>query len=145
MRKIIILSSILFVFCNLATAGVEIYQSTDNTGLNKQERIEAVEKYLIDLSNSIKKMESGMDDNSKKLKTLEDVVKTIKDNQDKLMIGSLGEKKPDLRDQTDKNTIEIDKLKTDIISIKNKDIEKLSIEFQVLLDAVKELQIKIRK
>lgn len=143
MRNLFYLSLFSFVLCTRSMATISIYETTDNSGLNKQERIETMDKYLVELSASLKKMENKLEENSNKLKSLEDIVKIIKENQNKLVETSLGEKKVTPKTAT-KEISEIDKLKADILYLKNKDIEKIKMDFQELQETVKIIQDKIR-
>jgi prefoldin subunit 5 len=124
-------------------AEIKPYQSIDNAGLNKQERIEVIDKYLVDLAASLKNMESKLDDNAKKLKSLENVVKVIKEAQDKKVEEKLGEKKT-TPPGASKDLNEMEKLKADILSLKNQDIEKIKVDFQELKDTVSALQATVR-
>jgi hypothetical protein len=135
-----LLVSAIIVTASSAFAEISIYQSTDNTGLNKQERIEAVEKYLFELSNSLRKMESKIDDNTKEIKAIDEAVKVLKAAQAKNTETSLGEKKA----STIQEKSEIDKIKADILVLKNQDIEKLKVNFEDLSDTVKALQSSFR-
>ncbi|MBC7538314.1 MAG: hypothetical protein H7281_05810 [Bacteriovorax sp.] len=126
-----------------AMAEIKTYQSIDNAGLNKQERIEVIDKYLVDLAASLKNMESKLDENSKKLKSLEDVVKVIKETELKKVEPQLGEKKTSPA-VASKDLSETEKLKADILTLKNQDIEKMKIDFQELKDTVNALQATIK-
>jgi chromosome segregation ATPase len=132
---------------------IRTYQSTDNTGENKYERINTVEKYLIDLSNSLKSMESKLDENAKKIQALDSTIKTIKDKQEAMIADSeakkkkeskLGESKtsPAAPDSTEQS--ELDKLKADVLSLKNHDIERLKVNLEDLSDTVKAMQSTLR-
>lgn len=72
----LILAIILSLSTN-AIAAISLYQSTDNTGLNKQERIENVEDYLAGLSKTLKAMEEKVNDSTKKIASLESSLKNI--------------------------------------------------------------------
>ncbi|MDD4974813.1 MAG: hypothetical protein PHY93_10710 [Bacteriovorax sp.] len=126
-----------------AMAEIKPYQSIDNAGLNKQERIEVIDKYLVDLAASLKNMENKLDDNAKKLKSLEEIVKVIKEAEEKKAEVKLGEKKttPAL---ASRDLSETEKLKADILTLKNQDIEKMKVDFQELKDTVNALQATIR-
>jgi predicted nucleic acid-binding Zn-ribbon protein len=139
----ILIGPILWALSLSVSAEVLPYESIDNTGLNKQERIETIDKYLVTLVASIKKMESKLDENSKKLKSLDDIIKGIKETEQKNTESQLGEKKTTPLLAT-KDTNEIEKLKADILSLKNQDIERIKIDFQELRDTVKALQATIK-
>lgn len=131
-----------------AIAEIKTYQSTDNTGLNKQERIEAVEGYLIELSKSLKSMESKLDENAKKMSDLDHVVKAMaaadKEAAEKMTKEKLGEKKKTPETAEAKEVTEVEKLKADILVLKNEDIEKLKVQFEEMNDTVKAIQSSLR-
>ena len=112
----LVFSFLVFAFCSNLRADVQTYQTTDNSGLNKQERIEAVDKYLVDLSVSLKNMESKLAENSKKIQALDEAVKSIKGVEAKQADKELEEKKSS---SLLKDLSELDKIKADIISLKN--------------------------
>ena len=140
-KKIIIILGSLFLMN--AKAEIKPYQSIENTGLNKQERIEVIDKYLVDLAVSLKNMDSKLEENSKKLKSLEEVIKTIKDADQKKADALLGEKKTTLP-LASKDLNEVEKLKSDILTLKNQDIEKMKIDFSELKDTVEALQASFK-
>jgi hypothetical protein len=135
--------------CSLTSAHAEIktYHLTENDGLNKKERIDNVENYLIDLSNSLHSMESKLDENAKKIKLLDEAMKNIRiaeaknvelnSDAGKKLSSRLGESKAD--------GAEMDKLKADILSLKNQDIEKLKVNLQELSDTVKAIQETLKE
>lgn len=132
-----------------AVADIKVYQSTDNTGLNKQERIESVENYLIDLSKSLRAMEARLDENAKKMGAIDSVVKAMvaqKAAEDKVVLQKLGEKKSAAPTTTlaPEEMNDLEKLKADILILKNDDIEKLKGDFQELNDTVRALQATIK-
>ena len=129
----------LFLFITTAQAEIKVYQDTDNTGTNKFERIGIIEKYLIDLSQSLKTMEVKIDANALKLKTLEDVVSQIKEKDLKNIQAQLAEKKPAAKKEASSEG-ELEKLKADILTLKNDDIEKMKIDLDLLNRAVKKLE-----
>ena len=137
-----------------AFSEIKTYQSTDNTGENKYERINTVEKYLSDLSLSLKSMENKLDENARKIQALDSSIKNIKEKQEALITeaearkkkdSKLGESKtaspaaPDTTEQT-----ELDKLKADVLSLKNHDIERLKVNLEDLSDTVKAMQATLR-
>jgi hypothetical protein len=82
----ILILIILITLCGNVGAEVQIYQSTDNTGLNKREQIESVEKYLISFSQTLKKMEGTLDENAKKIQAQDiKILGLLKDNQNKTL------------------------------------------------------------
>jgi hypothetical protein len=74
-----------------ASAEINIYQDTDNTGASKFERIGVIEKYLISLSGTLKSMEEKVDANSKKLKSLEESIGNLKDKDLKTLSTKVNE------------------------------------------------------
>jgi hypothetical protein len=82
----ILILIILITLCGNVGAEVQIYQSTDNTGLNKREQIESVEKYLISFSQTLKKMENTLDETAKKIQAQDiKILGLLKDNQNKTL------------------------------------------------------------
>lgn len=139
-NTVLLFTCLYFALCSNVFAQIEGYQSSDNTGLNKKERIDTVEKYLMDLSGSLKKMEAKLDENAKKIMALEGAVKKINEKTQVQLNGQLGEKRPDANGDLS----QIDKMKADILSLKNKDIEKLKIDLSELTDTVKALQSTVK-
>lgn len=136
----VLLVSTLLTFSGKLIAEIKPYQSIDNTGLNKQERIEVIDKYMVDLVSSLKNMENKLDENSKKIKSLEDSFKSMKAAEIKKAEVVLGEKKTPLP----KDLSEMEKIKADILAMKNQDIEKLKINVDELSDTVKALQATMK-
>lgn len=150
MHKIAVLTSCLLLATLFGPVKAEIkaYESTDNTGINKKEQIDVIEKYLTNLSGTLKNMEAKLDANTIKLKTLEDVVKAIKDQDIKKIQDKLGEKKETPPAATNSPTAEeLEKIKADILAIKNEDIEKVQLEVRSLKSSVEQIQglLKINK
>jgi len=123
------------------------YSSTDNTGLNKKERIDAVETYLSNLTQSLTKLEQKLDENSKKLSDLDRVVNALKASEAKKVDSKLGEaKQPTPGNPTGKpEPSELEKLKADVLALKNQDIEKLKTNLEELSDTVKAIQSNLKK
>lgn len=136
MRKEIYLA--LFLFSGSINAEIKVYQDTDNTGTSKYERIGIIEKYLIDLSSTLKVMEVKLEANTLKLKTLSDVVTAMKDKDLKNLQDQMAEKKA--AESKDPNKAEIEKLKADILSMKNDDIDKMKTDLDSLRFAIKQLK-----
>lgn len=141
---------IISLFClGLSSSFAEIpgYQSTDNTGLNKKERIDAVETYLAKLAESISKLEQKLDENSAQIKNLEKAVKVFREEQAKKVDSKLGEAKVPTPGTPLEKTgpSELQKLKADVMALKNQDIEKLSKSLEELSDTVKAIQATLRK
>ena len=143
-RKLILSFALLSTVKAFAT--VSIYQSTDNTGLNKQERLEAIEGFLTSLSKTLKAME---DEHQNEVKKMDELIKAhglLKEAQSKREALGAPEKKiisdSDVKESKIKEELEV--LKRDILILKNDDIEKLKINFQELSDTVKALQASFR-
>jgi flagellar motility protein MotE (MotC chaperone) len=148
MRKKIYVIAVSALLCSGALAEIKSYQSMDNSGLNKKERIESVELYLSELSSTLKSMEAKLLENSSKMKEFENTIKVLatknsseasveqQKNSDKNRPRPTG-------DSADKN--ELEKLKADILSLKNNDIEKLKMDYQDLNETVKVLQATVRE
>ena len=137
MSKIFVLIGILLLTqVATATPDVPLYETTDNTGLNKKEQIETIDKYLVELVASLKKMDIRLDENSKKLKTLEEVVSTLKSDLLKKTEPPVDDKKI----AKTKELSELDKIKADILILKNVDIEKIKINIEVLSNSVRMLE-----
>lgn len=120
---------------NLCNAEIQTYQSTDNTGINKLERIGVIETYLARLSGTLKIMETKLDASVVKIETMDSLIKSLKEENTKLK-AELAEK------NSEKNVDpkEVEKLKADILSIKNEDIEKIRIQVQGLNYSVQSVQ-----
>lgn len=139
MRYVHLLYSLMvFALCSNVVAAIKTYETIDNSGLNKQERIEYIDKYLVDLAANLKNMEGKVDENSKKLKSLDEIVKVLKDAETK-KLDPPAEKK-----SASKEMSEADKLKADILALKNQDIEKLKVDLEELKETVKAIQATIR-
>lgn len=129
------------------SAEIPGYSSTDNTGLNKKERIDAVETYLSNLTQSLTKLEQKLDENSKKLSDLDRVVNALKASEAKKVDSKLGEaKQPTPGNPAGKpEPSELEKLKADVLALKNQDIEKLKTNLEELSDTVKAIQSNLKK
>ncbi len=133
----------LVIFSGLEVkAEISEYQSTDNLGLNKKERIDSVEKFLTDASSSIKKIESKMDTQDSKIKNLEEEIEKFKEKIKKLEsllppVGNGDDVKS--KDGEKREATELEKIKADILSLKNQDIEKIKLDLQELKDSAKKL------
>lgn len=129
-----------------AWAEVPVYKSTENEGLNKNERIDSVESYLAKMATSLNGLESKLNENAKKLKDLEKLVLVLKEEQAKKIDSRLGEvKQPTPENPTGKpEPSELEKIKADIMAMKNQDIEKLKTSLEELSDTVKAIQTKLK-
>lgn len=135
MKKLILIMGL--TFSGLCSAEIELYKSTDNTGINKLERIGVIEQYLITLSGTLKNIEAKVDASALKVNALEKAVaqikdKDIKDIQTKLAAPSAPVKNP--------TTEELDKLKADFTTLKNDDIEGIRTQIQGLNSSVQSIQ-----
>lgn len=124
-----ILLGIGILVSNVCVAEIAVYKSTDNTGINKLERIGVIEQYLATLSATLQKMESKLESNSQKLAEIESSLKGVKDNDIKKIQEQLSEKKPEAKNGANE---ELEKLKADILAIKNEDIERIRRDIQLL-------------
>ena len=122
MKIFMIFLGFIFILINQnLKAEIKPYQSIDNSGLNKQERIEVIDKYLVDLVASLKSMENKLDENSKKVKSLEEVVKALKNAE-------LIKPAPPVSEKKNSSVVaavdlkEVEKLKADLLTLKNQDI-----------------------
>jgi hypothetical protein len=134
-----------------ATATVPSYQETDNEGMYKPERFSSIEKQLILVSKAVNAIEDKhaasaaalnekINENSKQIKLLEDQFKSLKPTD------TTAEHKASGR-TTDKNVSledEMKKLKADFLSLKNQDLEKMSIELHELSLHLKQLESAAR-
>jgi hypothetical protein len=111
----------------LCNAEIEVYKSTDNTGINKLERIGVIEAYLVNLSKAVNDMDAKLALNSVKLDTIQTSLKLKEDDikkiQEKLLEKSTA-KTPEMA--------ELEKLKQDLLALKNDDIEKMRFQIQGL-------------
>lgn len=171
MRRVAFIS-IFTLLSFSAIAEIKTYESTENAGQNKKERIDSVESYLMTLSNSLQKMESKLDENSKKILQLDQMVKSIQEKQAhreveekvaaavKKTSAKKGEEKGDEKSSTAPEKegekmdakvgerterSEIDRLKADMAALKNQDMEKLKAGLEELSDTVKAIQATLKK
>ena len=75
--SIFALAALFSLHCS---AEIMIYKNTDNTGINKLERIGVIETYLSNLSGTLKAMEAKLDATDLKLKTLDATLSALKEN-----------------------------------------------------------------
>ena len=123
-------------------AGVNIYKETENEGMDRYERFANIEKYLIEIGNSLNKLESRIESNAGAVKALELKVEAFQ---------AAETKKSELKVKAEEKTLdgkkieeEMKKLKEDFISIKNKDIESMKTEIYDLKISQKILEGKVR-
>lgn len=125
------------IISNLCNAEIPLYKSTDNTGINKLERIGVIEQYLINLSGQLQNIESKLDASALKVNALEKVVAQIKDTDIKNINAKLGEK---VVPPKSPEMAELDKLKADMTVLKNEDIETIRTQIQGLNSSVQSIQ-----
>ncbi|MBY0415318.1 MAG: hypothetical protein K2Q18_14195, partial [Bdellovibrionales bacterium] len=114
------------------------YKNTDNTGINKLERIGVIETYLTTLSATLKGMEAKVLAAELKTNAMEAKLLAKEDE-----IKKLKEEIASTKELLFKSTIdpkELDRLKADILEIKNEDIEKIRILVQGLNYSVQSIQ-----
>ncbi len=128
--------TLCLIFSQSILAKIEVYESTDNTGINKLERIQVLEKYLITLSASLKNLENKIDQDGQKITELEKEIITIKELDQKRTKAAMGE----MRNDPQAVMKEIDKLKADVLTLKNDDIEKLKADLLMLNRTMKEIR-----
>jgi hypothetical protein len=137
----------------LCYAEIKVYQSTDNTGINKKEQIDGIERYLAELGNQLRKMEEKIDASSLKLKNMESAIAVIKEVDLKKIQEQLIPKNDPAKKATGKTsdeTIEatgevigkdeLEKLKADILAIKNNDIEQIRLDLNGLKFSIKNIE-----
>jgi phage-related tail protein len=142
----------LYLFISLsavlnAMATVPSYQETENEGMTKPERFSSIEKQLIEVSKAVNEiadknvvaigaLSEKINENSKRIKLLEDQFKLLKP-ADKTAEHKVSDKPASLED-------EMKKLKADFLSLKNQDMEKMSIELHELSLHLKQLESTAR-
>ena len=141
--KALVLTMLIFIILpQLCYAEIKIYETTDNTGINKKEQIDVIEKYLKNLSGQLKNIETNLEANTLKLKLLESSITAIKDTDLKKIQDQLSEKKaPPVKTAEQKEEgMEIEKLKADVLALKNNDFDPLREDVNALRFSVKKLQ-----
>lgn len=121
--KISFIAAILGLFFSNFSIASEIkeYTITENKGLNKFERIGVVENYLASLSQTLQKFESKLDRQDERIKGLESKIEALtKTKTEETPITRRGGEKTATNLES-----EIEMLKADILSLKNKDIDPL--------------------
>lgn len=121
----------------LCAAEIQIYKSTDNTGINKLERIGVIEQYLATLSGTLQNIEAKVDATALKVNALEKVVAQIKDTDIKNIQTKLAAPPAPVKSPA---TEELEKLKADFTVLKNDDIEGLRTQIQGLNSSVQSIQ-----
>lgn len=135
MKKLILVFGL--TLSGLCSAEIALYKSTDNTGINKLERIGVIEQYLATLSGTLQNIEAKVDATAIKVNALEKVVAQIKDTdikniQTKLAEKAVPTKTPEME--------ELDKLKADFLTLKNEDVESMKTQLQGLSSSVQSIQ-----
>ncbi len=151
MQCVVVLLISAFMNGLYAEDSIGLYKDTNNQGLNKLERIEYVEKYLKDFSASFKSIESKMEESNKRFKELEKNIEDMKKDFQKIESKINNEKKDEKKEdkklgeeikKTAQELEDIEKVKKDILSLKNQDIEKIKLDLEKLWVAVKMLETK---
>ena len=148
---------ILMFFCTvslaLAEPAVDSYNSTDNIGLTKKQRIDSVETYLAKMASDINEMEKKFNEAQDKIKAMQKELDVLSDFK-KAIDAKKKEEEDALKEAEDpknkekakaKEKTELEKLKEDILALKNKDIEKLKMEMEYLREDMKNYIIKADK
>lgn len=134
---------ILSVFFSLhCSAEIVTYNSTYNTGINKLERIGVIESYLTGLSGTLKAMEVKLDATDLKLKNLDATLAALKENDLKKIQDQLAKKPVEAKPEDRASLEELDKLKADMISLKNDDIEAIRQQILILKSGLDEMKFK---
>ena len=139
MKRTIVVLLTLMSFHSFAT--LPSYESTDNQSMTKGERFDSIEKQMMAISNAVNSFEKTLNENAKKIKDLENIIKTLKDQDNIKAKERVGEQPDDSKKTTD----EMKKLKADMLSIKNQDIEKIKVDIHDINDAIKVLQRNLPK
>ena len=134
----------IFIFNSnaLLSAEIPLYKTTDNTGLNKLERIDVIEKYLINISGTLQKIESSVNANVEKIGSLEKLISQIKESDIKSLEKKLSEK---LDNSKNLDRDDLSKLQADLTILKNEDIEFIRMQLQGLKSSVQVLQSEIKR
>ena len=124
-----------------SVAEIPLYKSTDNTGINKLERIGVIEQYLITLSGTLQNIEAKVDASALKINSLEKVVAQIKDSDLKNLEKKIGEKAAPVKTP---EMEELNKLQADVTALKNEDIEAIRTQLQGLSSSIRVLQSQVK-
>lgn len=135
------LLGLVFSLSFYCSAEVLLYKTTDNTGINKLERIGVIEQYLVTLSEALQNMETKLEATVLKVASLEKVVSEIKEVDIKTIEKKLGEKALPVKTP---EMEELNKLQADLRVLKNEDIEIIRIQIQGLNSSVSQLQSKVK-
>lgn len=132
---------LVFSIAAVCRSEIPMYKSTDNTGINKLERIGVIEQYLVNLSGTLQNIEAKVDASALKISALEKVVAQIKDVDIKNIEKKLGEKA--VPAQTPEME-ELKKLQADFTTLKNEDIDTIRTQIHGLSSSIQLLQSKIK-
>lgn len=132
---------VLLVFCAPLKSEIPQYKTTDNTGINKLERIDVIEQYLIKLSGILQNIETKVDASTLKISSLEKTVSEIKETdiknlETKLEAKTASVKTPEME--------ELNKLQADLTTLKNEDIESIRIQLQNIKSSIQLLQSQVK-
>lgn len=146
MLKII---SLVLILASLSPciAEVAVYKPTDNTGMNKKEQIDGIEKFLATLSTQLNSLEQKIDANGTKIKNLETSLFSIKENDIKKIQEQITAKPnsaSSASEKTSESPEELEKIKADILAMKNNDIEQMRLDINALKFSVKNLETIIK-
>jgi uncharacterized coiled-coil protein SlyX len=134
----------------MAEPGVDPYSSTDNVGLTKKQRIDSVETYLAKMASDINEIDRKFSEAQDKIKSMQKDLDALNDFK-KSIEAKKKEEEDALKEANDpknidkaksKDKTELEKLKDDILALKNKDIEKLKLEMEYLREDMKNYIIK---
>lgn len=141
MKKTFISAILGLIFSNFSIASeIKEYSVTENQGLNKFERIGVIENYLVSLSKSLQKFEAKIDAQSEKIKGLESKL----DGLEKLKTRETTTEK--VVEKTAMNIEqEIQMIKADIMSMKNKDVDPLKNDVSDMNKILRNLERMLNK
>ena len=132
MRLAVIVFFLIILFINSSFA--ETFEESENKGLNKAERLSLIEKHLVNLTREMKDLESKNTENSKTIKELDAVIKKYKEQEQKMIVENEASSAAQ-KNSSDNLKIneELKKLKEDVMSLKNQDIDQM----QELINALR--------
>lgn len=131
-------------------AEIKIYQTTDNTGINKKEQIEVIEAYLKDLSGMLKTIEARVEADSQRIKTMEANISAIREQDIKKLqeqvtkVSTVAKDPANETAQQKANAEEMEKIKIDILTMKNNDIEPLREDIGMIRASLRNLQSAVK-
>ena len=144
------------LFFSESWAQVKPYKEMDNEGMNRLERITGMEKYLSELAQTLMKMETKLSEFDVKFKNMDSQLAQIKDKDLKSLSSSImelqeakSEKNKKASSQSSEKTselkpeeidAELEKLKKDILTLKNEDFEKIQLDINSLKFSVESIQ-----